>query len=84
MASGKITQEEVDNNILQLISSIKVGQDMPGSIINNYLFNNLDGVLLPEERIELIKSVTKEEVIDLAKKIKLNTIYLLSDGGDEK
>lgn len=84
MAAGKITQEEVDNNILQLVSSIKIGQDMPGSIINNYLFNNLDGVLLPEERIELIKSVTKEEVIDLAKKIKLNTIYLLSDGGDEK
>lgn len=81
MASGKIEQEEVEDNILQLVSSVKIGLDMPGSIINNYFFHDLDDAPLAEERIELLKSVTLKEIIAVAKKVKLNTVYLLS-GGD--
>lgn len=79
MASGKFSEEELENNKLQLISSLKVGQDIPGAIINSYYFNNLDNVPFVDERIELIKSITYEEVINVAKKIKENTIYILCD-----
>lgn len=82
MASGKITEEEIENNKLQLISSVKANLDMPGAIINNYLFHDLDKTPLLEERIELIKSVTKKEILEVAKKIKLNIIYLLKEKGE--
>lgn len=82
MVSGKITDEGIENNKLQLISSIKSNLDMPGAIINNYLFYNLDKSPLLEERIELIKSVTKKEIVEVAKKIKLNIIYLLKEKGE--
>lgn len=81
MVSGKITEEEIENNKLQLISSVKANLDMPGAIINNYLFHDLDKVPLLEERIELIKSITKKELVEVAKKIKLNIIYLLKEKG---
>ena len=53
-----------------------------GGIINNYLFNELDNLPLYDERIKEFKTVTKEEIMKLASKIKLNTIYLLA--GEDK
>lgn len=82
MVSGKISDEEIENNKLQLISSVKMNLDMEGAIINNYFFHNLDKIPLLEDRIELIKSVTKKEIVEVAKKIKLNIIYLLKEKGE--
>ena len=59
-----------------------MSEDTLGGIINNYLFNELDNLPLYDERIKEINSVTKEEVIELAKKFKLNTIYLLTGEGE--
>lgn len=83
MIDGKFSEEDIENNKLQLISSVKASQDMPWAILNNYFFHNLDNALLFENRIEELKTVTKKEIMEVAKKIKLNTIYLLSDGGEE-
>mgnify|MGYP006335568707 FL=1 len=59
-----------------------MGEDTQGGIVNNYLFNYLDNLPLYEERVKEFKTVTKEEVINVAKRIKLNTIYLLK--GEDK
>ncbi len=58
--------------------------DNPFEIIENYLsqeyFKN-DSI---EERIKNMKKVTKEQIVSVAKKIKLDTIYFLEGGIDEE
>ncbi len=82
MLKGDFTDEELENAKKTAISSIKMSEDTQGGIINNYLFHDLDKLPLYEERIKEFKSITKEEIMNVAKKIKLNTIYLLK-GEDE-
>ena len=82
MSNGDFTDTELDNAIKTVISSLKMGEDTQGGIINNYLFNYLDNLPLYDERVREFKTVSREEVINVAKKIKLNTIYLLK-GEDE-
>ena len=82
MNSGDFSDTELDNAIKTVISSLKMGEDTQGGIVNNYLFNYLDNLPLYDERVKEFKTVTKDEVIKVAKKIKLNTIYLLK--GEDK
>lgn len=82
MSNGEFSDTELDNAIKTVISSLKMGEDTQGGIVNNYLFNYLDNLPLYDERVKEFKTVTKEEVIEVAKKIKLNTIYLLK--GEDK
>ena len=78
MINGKFTKEDLINAKKMVVSSIKMSEDTLGGIINNYLFNELDNLPLYDERIKEFETITKEEIVELAKKIKLNTIYLLS------
>ncbi len=82
MLHGKFSEDEIENSKKSIVSSIKMSEDTNGGIVNNYLFNELDGLALYDERIKNIKTVTKEEIMECAKKIKLNMIYLL--GGEDK
>ena len=47
------------------------------SIINNYVFHVFDNLPMPEERVEMFKNIKKEDVINVAKKVKLNTVFTL-------
>ena len=67
MSSGDFSDLELDNAIKTVISSLKMGEDTQGGIVNNYLFNYLDNLPLYEERVKEFKTVTKEEVINVAK-----------------
>lgn len=78
MMNGDFTDDELENAKKSVISSIKMSEDTNGGIINNYLFNALDDLPLYDERVKEFKTVTKKEIMEVAKKIKLNTIYLLS------
>lgn len=80
----KVTDEEVNNAISSCISSIKMMLDSPGKIIDEYLFRNITDLEDLETRIETYKKVTKEEVMKLAKKVMLNTIYVLEGGGNDE
>ncbi len=82
MMNGDFSDEELENAKKAVISSIKMSEDTNGGIINNYLFKNLDDLPLYDERIKEFKTITKDEIMSVAKKIKLNTIYLLS--GEDK
>ena len=82
MLKGDFTKEDLENAKKAVISSIKMSEDTNGGIINNYLFNDLDNLPLYDERVKEFNTVTKEEIIALAEKIKLNTIYLLC--GEDK
>lgn len=82
MLHGAFTDEDLENAKKYIISAIKMNEDSLGGIVNNYLFNDLDNLPLFSERIKEFKKITREEIMDLAKKIKINTIYLLK--GEEK
>jgi len=81
MEEGDFTDEILENAKKTLVSSLKMSEDTQGGIINNYLFYELDGLPMYVERAKGFKKVTKEEIIKVTKKIKINTIYLL--GGEE-
>ncbi len=81
MSEGKFSEEEINNAKENFIFSLNLALDSPAGIINNYIFHVIDDLPLIEERINLIKSITKEEIIKVANKIKPNIEFILE--GDD-
>ena len=77
MKNGIFDDEDLINAKKSILNNIYISLDSPGGMINNYFMNNIDNIPLPEERIKLYNSITKEEVMELGNKIKLNVIYIL-------
>lgn len=75
---NKITEEELANAKKGIITSLNMIEDNPSSLINNFLFQNIANLKTVEQRIKEIKQVTVNDLKKLAKKIKINTIYILS------
>ena len=84
MIKGNFTDEELKEAKESAIFSVKMSEDYIGSVLNNYIFNYYDDFKLPEERIKVIKQVSKEDIISLAKSLKLNTIYTLEEESHEE
>ena len=68
-----ITEEEVDKARQAIVNAIKVSLDSEHQIISNYFFNEIADLDLVDKRLEEYSKVTKEDVINMAKKIKINT-----------
>ena len=77
ISKGKFEDKLLDSAKETISSSIKASKDSPAGIINAYYAKELVNSLLFEERIENIKKVTREDIINLSKKISIHTIYLL-------
>ena len=77
MQVGNFAEEELKDAINNMIVSLDMAQDNNVSIINNYVFHVFDNLPMPEERIEMFKNIKKEDVINVAKKVKLNTVFTL-------
>lgn len=77
MQVGNFTEEELKDAINNMIVSLDMAQDNNVSIINNYVFHVFDNLPMPEERVEMFKNIKKEDVINVAKKVKLNTVFTL-------
>ena len=77
MCNGNFKAKDIEAAKLSLKSSYQELLESPHSIINfseaSY-YLNYDPI---KKRIKKIDLVTKEDIINVAKKIKLNTIYLL-------
>ena len=80
MTKGDFTDEDIKNAKNNLIVSLKMCEDNVVSLVNNYVFSVLDDFPLIDERVKMYGSVTREEIIKLAKKIKINTTYILKGG----
>lgn len=72
-----VTAEEINRAISFKISSLNMVLDSPVKIIDNYLFNYMGEVDLIDDRIKNYKSVTLDDVMSVAKKVKINSIYIL-------
>lgn len=80
MREGNFTKEDIDNARNTIISTIKGISDEQDTEITYYL-----GQELSYRKIDLdlyknkVERVTKEDIVSLAKKISINTIYFLKD-----
>ena len=84
MQDGIFSDVEIDEAKINLINSLDMSLDSSVSILNSYVYNYLDNLPLLEERKELFKKVTREDIINVSKKIKINTIYSLVGEQNEK
>lgn len=84
LVNGDISDEEIISAKLALknsyISALDSLASMQGFFLNNILHENL---LSPKQAAEIVDTITKEQIINLAKQIKLDTVFSLI-GNDSK
>lgn len=80
MKNGDFTEEEIENNKKGIIATIKTIPDEQDTQITYYFGQELSQNKITEEEYEeRIKNVTKDEVVEIAQKVQINTIYFLRD-----
>lgn len=77
MEKGKFTEKEIDAAKSLYLTSLDEVYDDEEAIIDIYLANDLMGIGDIKTRKEEIMTVTKEEIMEVSKKVKIDTIYLL-------
>ncbi len=81
MKTGKFSDKELNYARENFIFSLNLALDNQAGILNNYVFNVLDDLPLIQDRIKMIEEVKKEEILDVAKKIK-PIVSLVLEGED--
>lgn len=82
MINGDFSEEDIEKAKTIFISGCEEALDSTMNIINTYItytYFNSDTI---DERVKKIKKVTKEDVISFAKKVYLDTIFLLEGDKD--
>ena len=84
MKKGEFTDEEMNNSLLSLVNAAKSMNDSAASLASWYLKQNILGTnYSPEEEIEHLRAVTKDDIIKAASSLTLDTVYVLTKKGDE-
>ena len=79
MEDGKFTLEDIEKAVELIVASYKSMQDEQDSEITYYFTKELNqDNMSVNDYIENIKKVSKEDIIDIAKKIKISIIYFLT------
>ena len=79
MKKGEFTDKDIKDAKELIIASYKSMQDEQSSTISYYFGKEMEqNNLSLEEYINKIKEVTKEQIINVANKITVNTVYFLS------
>lgn len=74
---GNFDEEMIERAKTRYNSVLDEIYDYPNQIISAYYASEILGVDFPEIRKKKIMEVTKEDIIKISKKIKMDTIYLL-------
>ncbi|MBO5375614.1 MAG: insulinase family protein [Bacilli bacterium] len=82
MIEGNFSNEDIENAQKYYLSILEEVEDKPSQIISSYYAIDLMGIDPIETRKEKIMEVTKEDIMKLASKVSIDTIFLL--GGDKK
>ncbi len=78
--NGKITDEDIENAKTFLIASIGNIEEEQDTEVVYYIGQEISKTnITPKEYIEKIKSVSREDVINLANNININTMYFLKN-----
>ena len=77
---GEFSDEDIESSKQLIFASYKSVKESQDSEINYYFAQELANEFVSiEKNIEDIEAVTREQIIDIANKIQLNTIYFLTD-----
>ncbi|MBE3582822.1 MAG: insulinase family protein [Limnochordaceae bacterium] len=80
MARGDFTEEEWSATLEGLITGLRSAYDSPNSLIDRVLMGVVNGRQRPiEEMIAALQRVTKDQVVEVAQKVQLDTIYFLGE-----
>ena len=80
MKQGNFTEEEIENAKKGLISGIETINDEQDTQITYHFGQELTGQKTTTEQYkEKMEQVTKEDIIGIANKVTINTIYFLRD-----
>ncbi len=77
MEKGNFTEEDIKASKVTYLNAFKEIDDSQIDILNLYVSHSYLNLDLKEERIKKIMNVKKEDIVKVAKKIYLDTIYLL-------
>lgn len=77
---SNITNEELNAAKKLYISVLKETYEYPFSILDYMYQMEYLNALRIEESIDIIKNITKEEIYELAKKVYIDTIFVLKEG----
>lgn len=81
---GEFTDEEMNNSLLSLVNAAKAINDSSASLASWYLKQDIIGTnYSPEEEIEHLRAVTRDDIIKAASSLTLDTVYVLTKKGDE-
>ena len=80
VVQGNISDDELSQTKAIMITQIKESNDQPVQLMERYFNGIVGGVIRnTEELIEAIQAVTKEDIVKMASKIEIDTIYFLRD-----
>lgn len=80
MRDGDFTEDDIANAKLLISSTVGSIPETQDSEITYYFSQELsDEFVEIEEYIKMINAVTKEQIVDIANKIQINTIFFLKD-----
>ena len=83
MKRGNISDEEIENSKKMFISGIKQMYDNPGAMEAYHFRRVLAGIEeLPEQSIEGVLAVTREDIVAVANKMKICAVYFLEGKGN--
>lgn len=80
MKKGEFTDKNIEEAKTNIISTINFIPDEQDTELMYYFSQELSGYEMGyEEYIEKINSITRDEIIELAKRVQVNTIYFLTN-----
>ena len=82
MRKGNFDEDEIEKAKINYLSNLEEIEDSPNQLIALYYAIDKLGSDEIDKKKEIIKKVTKEDIIKLANKVFMDTVYLL--GGDKK
>lgn len=84
MQEGEFNADAMQKAVATFINGCKEVEDSPSLLSNTYLAHEYLGNDLLEDKIENIQKVTKKMIVELAKKVHIDTVFLLEGGKHEK
>lgn len=81
---GKFSDEELNNAINYLENAITNSLNNQECLINNYIYHNLINAPLLNDRKEFLDKITKQDIINLSKRIKLLSTYFMEGIKNER
>ena len=81
---GKFDERDIKCACMTYLNTFKEIMDNPNSILSSYVSMEYLGLDSFEERQEKIKKVTRDMIINVSKKIILDTVYLLEGSYDQE